>query len=116
VAFDVTKACDMAPLALALAVAACAGGEERPLPRPLVGAGVDAALNCGELRDAAAHGAFEPDAARLACAVDGLDCKVELEAGAAGEPCSTNEVSVAECFSRTWTLRCVPAPTTADAS
>ena len=95
-----------------LGLHACSSEEDRPPPKPIVGKGFDAALSCSELRDAARQDALSPDGADPECAVDGIECVLEGDAGG----CADGEQAVAECFAQRWQLGCVGVPSDAAAT
>ena len=94
-----------AALAPALALAACSSEEDWPLPLALVGSGLDAAVSCSDLRDAARQDAISTDGAGPPCAVDGIECA--LEAPGDASRCADGKLSLAECFGQRWRVGCV---------
>jgi hypothetical protein len=89
----------------ALAFAACSSEEDRPLPLSLVGPGLDGAVSCSELRDAAQQDSLSTDGAGPPCAVNGIECALETPGDASR--CADGKLSQAECFGQRWRVGCV---------
>jgi len=94
-----------AVLVPALQIAACSSREDWPLPLPLVGSGLDAAVSCSELRDAARQDVISTDGSGPPCAIDGIECA--LEAPGDASRCADGKLSLAECFGQRWRLGCI---------